>query len=571
MPASLTADPLGIAAVFSDGTAAEFTLDGLPCPELARDLLAGLAELVHPHGTVDAAGTVEQYVKAIRGMARALGGRSFTGGAAQLRRPQLAEYWMASSARREAATRRMLQGFAAAGGVLDTAVIELAEGRAYNARPSQRPLPPYRQSEWTRLHDLCQSVTADAYRAHTAALAAAARGDDPGVAGLSAGNLCWLLAHTGPSTIKDVGGCLGVSLDAANRSDLLKAAWDLFPHLDVTVAYVVLFGVYSGIVPDGIADLGVTGVDWAGDATILLSYVKGRTGAESLNLPRRAVRLLGQWLDHSQLLRGFLPAGQAGQLWIALSRRGRTAITAGPVDRGVVRPWVKRHELLDSGGRPLKLHRSRIRTTHEAMRDKSIWRGSNRATIDPNHSAQVEGDHYLTAAAPAQRQAVESIIEDAQQDMLRRAHPPMVLTDQDAAAFARDYPQLAGSLDLDDEMIGELAGGQRDVFTAACADQLSGLHGPKGKPCPARPWVCLLCPLAIFAPGHAGNLLKLKGFFSRQWQAMPSAEFMAVFGPYAQRVGEVLDRFDPAVVAAAAGQVADCDAELPLRPEEVTR
>src|SRR5207245_3605293 len=112
-----------------------------------------------------------------------------------------------------------------------------------------------------------------------------------------------------------------VSLDAANRSDLLKAAWDLFPHLDVTVACVVLFGVYSGIVPDGIADLGVTGVDWAGDATILLSYVKGRTGAESLNLPRRAVRLLGQWLDHSQLLRGFLPAGQAGQLWIGLSRQ----------------------------------------------------------------------------------------------------------------------------------------------------------------------------------------------------------------------------------------------------------
>jgi len=46
---------------------------------------------------------------------------------------------------------------------------------------------------------------------------------------------------------------------------------------------------------------------------------------------------------------------------------------------------------------------------------------------------------------------------------------------------------------------------------------------------------------------------------------------MAVFGPYAHRVDEVLDRFAPAVVDAAAGHVADDDGELPLRPEEPTR
>jgi len=109
------------------------------------------------------------------------------------------------------------------------------------------------------------------------------------------------------------------------------------------------------------------------------------------------------------------------------------------------------------------------------------------------------------------------------------------------------------------------------VFTAACADQLSGLHGPKGQPCPARPWVCLLCPLAIFAPRHAASLLRLKAFFSRQWQQMPAAQFMAVFGPYSQRIGQVLDRFDPAVLDQAARQVTDDDSGIPLRPEERTR
>ncbi|MGH3196948.1 MAG: hypothetical protein ACRDNT_13645 [Streptosporangiaceae bacterium] len=45
---------------------------------------------------------------------------------------------------------------------------------------------------------------------------------------------------------------------------------------------------------------------------------------------------------------------------------------------------------------------------------------------------------------------------------------------------------------------------------------------------------------------------------------------MAVFGPYSQRVGEILDRFDPAVLAAASCQVSGRDDELPLRPEEIT-
>src|ERR1700678_4842946 len=119
------------------------------------------------------------------------------------------------------------------------------------------------------------------------------------------------------------------------------------------------------------------------------------------------------------------------------------------------------------------------------MRDKSTWKGSGRAPIAPNHSPQVEGDHCLTAPTPAQRDALDAIIEDAQHDLARRAEPPAVITEESAAALADAYPQLVASPQLGDGMIGELAGGQRDVFTAACADQLSGMHAPQGKPCPA--------------------------------------------------------------------------------------
>lgn len=574
MPAEVTDDPLGLACVFSDGTAARFDLDGLPCPALARDLLTGLAELIHPHGTVDAAGSVRHYMQSIRHLTRALAPEGFTGGAADLRRAQVARYWMAASGPKEACTRRMLQGFQAAGGALDARLAELAAGRAFNPQRNHRQLPPYSETEWERLTWACRAITGESFAAHKRALAAAGRGRHPREHGWSEENLCWLLARIGPAGIVAFGQHLGCSDNVVRqRGGVLDASRDLFPGLDVVIAYRLLFGISSGIVPDGIDDLVTGDIDWAGDSTILLSYVKGRTAAESLTLPRPAVRLLEQWLAHSALLRSHADPAQRRQLWLRLGKPGGTEISAkaGPAGRVGIQRWVIRHGVTGDDGGPLKIHRSRIRTTHQSMRDKRTWAGRGRATIDPNHSPQVEGDHYLTATTPSQRQAAEAIVEDAQHDLLRRARPPVVVSGEDAAALARGYPQLVASLGLGDTVIAELAGGQRDVFTAACADQLSGLHGPPGKPCPARPWVCLLCPLAVFAPRHAANLLRLKAFFSRQWQQMPAAQFMAVFGPYSQRIGQVLDRFDPAVVARAAASVADRDDELPLRPEESTR
>jgi hypothetical protein len=468
----------------------------------------------------------------------------------------------------------MLQGFQAAGGTLDARLAELAAGRAYNPQRSHHQLPPYSEAEWQRLASACQVITSESYAAHKIALAAAGRGRHPREHGWSKDNLRWLLARTGPVGIVAFGEHLGCSDNVVRqRGGVLEASRDLFPALDVVIAYRLLFGIYSGIVPDGIDDLVTGDIDWAGDSVILLSYVKGRTSAESLNLPRQAVRLLEQWLAHSALLRSHAGPAQRRDLWLRLRKPGGTEISAkgGPASRIAVQRWIERHGVAGDDGRPLKIHRSRIRTTHLSMRDKRTWAGRGRATIDPNHSPEVEGDHYLTATTPSQRQAAEAIVEDAQHDLLRRARTPVVVCGEAAADLARSYPELVASLGLGDTVIAELTGGQRDVFTAACADQLSGLHGPAGKPCPARPWVCLLCPLAVFAPRHAPNLLRLKAFFSRQWRQMPAAQFMAVFGPYSQRVAEVLDRLDPAVVARAAAGVGDRDDEIPLRPEESTR
>jgi hypothetical protein len=572
MPAVLVEEPLGIRCVFSDGSSAAFSLDQLPNPRLARDLAAGLAELVHPHGSVDTAGSVSHYVWSLRKMVRVLAGQGFAGGAGDLRRGQAAQFWMAGPTHVEAMTRAMVEGFARSGGVLGEGVLELAAGRHFNIQPNRQPLPPYPEAEWSRLTGVCRRLADESYAAHRQALAWV-QGQRPADGGWTAENFCRLLGRTGPVSTPEFARVAGVTVNVFRKCGGMAVFHDavqaVFPHLDTLIAYRLLFGIYSGIVPDGIADLVVADVDWAGDSTVLLSYVKGRTAAESLSLPRPAVRLLEQWLAHSALLRSFVAAPECGKLWLGMSQPGNARLVRD-VDRVAIQRWVRRFAVLGEDGEPMKIHRARIRTTHQSMRDKNTWTGSARATIDPNHTPAVEGDHYLSATTPAQRHLVEAIVEDAQHDLLRRAHPPTVITEEDAAALAADYPQLAADLGLDDTVIAELVGGARDVFTAACGDQLCGLHGPAGKPCPARPWVCLLCPLAVFAPRHAVNLLRLKAFFSRQWRQMPAAQFMAVFGPYAARIGQVLDRFDPAALASASALVADTDDEIPLRPEELT-
>jgi len=572
VPATVVREPLGISCVFTDGGRWSWS-PGLDAnPRLGADLLTGLADLVHPHGRIDRRKTVQHYGYHARTMVTRLAEQGFTGDAAELTRAKLVGFWMAASYVVETATRAMLVSLDARTGVLRPDVRDLATGRRFNAPQRSSPLSPYSEGKWTRLGQACRNVINNAYAAHREASASAATGQDPRVGGWTEDNLVWLLRQLGPVSLTRVGEHVGLPLRAVlRRGGVADAAALLFPTTNVVFAYRLLFGIYTGIVPDGIDGLGLGDLDWAGNSTVLLGYVKGRTAKESLTLAPRGVRLLEQWLDHSALLRGFLSEADRTHLWPRFVPSRAELVLTEPVIHPGPRRWIQRNGVLGDDGQPLALHTHRIRTTFEVMRDRRSWFGSARATIDPNHSPQVEGDRYLSVATPAQRRAVEEVIVGAQADLIRKTRPPVVIDIDQVAHAAARLPQLLSGLKLDDAAVTELVGGTRDVFVAACADPLSGLHGPAGKPCPARPWVCLLCPLAVFTTRHAPNLLRLKAFFTRQGKQLSSAGFLADFGPYSLRIDEVLGCFDPAVLALAASQSSDTDEELPLRPEELTR
>lgn len=573
MPASVIDDPLAVHFLLRDGEQWTAELDGLPNPRLARDLARGLAENAHPHGGIGTRNTANFYAISLRQMVISLSADGFDGPASELTRAVLMRYWLTTWYDREIQTRMLLAGYDEVVGALRPEVRAYIAGNPIQKEQATRPHRAYTDAEWARLEAACRSVLSASRARHREAMALAARGAEPRIEGhVTDADIAWLLRREGPMAynpdfVVRMGGGQWNTKRCLRVQELRD---DLFPSTHTLIAFQTLFGMYSGIVPDGVDGLGVESLDWAGDTTILLSYVKGRTARESLNLPKRAVRLLEQWLELAAPLREFTDEALRASLWIAQDPRSRARVKGPPATGKPRQTFVQTLALRDDTGAALLIHRGRIRATYEEQLARRGWTG--RATIDPNHTARTEGDHYVTPTAPAQLDSVESIIEDGQSDLLRKALPPVVLTGEEAAAFVEGFPGAVERLGLDADAITALVGGERDVFTAACADQLAGLHGPAGKPCPARPWVCLLCPLAVFMPRHAGNLLRLESFFLRQFRQMPMEHFLRVFGPYADRLSsEILPKFTDAARAQGVRDVADDDTDLPLRPEELTR
>lgn len=566
MPARLVKAPLGVTCTFSKGRIRSLTITLAESYQgaLAEDLLNGLVSLVHPHGRVDSAGLVRDYVLSIRLMVDAFGGRT-PGGARDLTVAMLSEFWLSHSNRAERHTRAMLLGLEESGAGLRSEAQRFAEGRKFNRVSRSEPLAPYTEDEWAVLQARCQEIVDAAYADHRAALQELEAADGSALLEPTPAGVLRLLARNGPATTSEI--CMYFGIRNSVRQSALQVgptSVRLFPSVETAFAYRTLFAARSGIVPDGIEDLGLGDIDWAGDKTVLLNYFKGRTSRESNNLPKPAVTILRQWLKHSDFLRNFASPETRGALWIRC-RRGAPGLI-------ISRPMRNAEYLrLQSLRLPVRVSAPRVRTTFEALRDRSHWHGSDRATIDPNHSPQTEAERYVGKPTPKQRDLLDSVIEDGQGDMLKRARTPLrVVTAQDAAEASQQLPQVVADLQLDETVIAELVGAERDVFAASCVDIIAGVFGPKGKPCPARPWVCLACPLAVFAPRHAVNLLRLKGFFTEQWRQMPAGEFMRHFGYYSARVDEVIRRFEDGVIDCARRCLETEQGTLPLRPEETT-
>lgn len=155
--------------------------------------------------------------------------------------------------------------------------------------------------------------------------------------------------------------------------DARRACTALFPSASVVIAYQLLFGAYTGIVPDGIADLGVEDLEWAGDAAMLVSYLKGRTAEESVTVSPQVVRLVERWLQHSAVSRSFAAETDASELWLRHDYTHVGVWRTGPSFHDSIQRWVIRVGLKGTDGKPLRIHRHSIRASFESHRDRRAW------------------------------------------------------------------------------------------------------------------------------------------------------------------------------------------------------
>lgn len=571
MPGRVIADPLSVEFMLP-GEAASYVrrLDDLPNSELARDLAAGLAAATHPHGPIRTRSVAQQYVTTMRRMAFDFEKQRVGGGLSQLSPAALVRYWLECDYHRERRIRAVLRAYAAQGGHLDSAIIRHLDGRRINKAFKSRPNQPYSENEWQHLAVTLDAHIASAWARHQDTMQAAERGSDPRLHSVTADNLAWLLARLGPTGLRDLNDEHGLSVPAAVHAEVMRG---LFPDSMTAFAYNTAFAMRTGIVPDGIDSLTADSLRRTSDSTMIVSYRKGRTGGEALNLPRDAVRLIDKWMQHSALLRTHA-AALGEKVWIHIGSQRTWLVRTGPLiysrprSQSRRQAWVQSSGVTGDNGQPLAIHGGRVRATYHHRRDRSSWTG--RTTIDPNHSARVEGDHYLSSHTPAQLEAIDDIIEQSQTDLRRKAEKPIVFAAQDAASFAAEFPAMVEEAGLDADAIARLLSGEQDVFVAACANPTNSPHAPAGQLCPARPWVCLLCPLAAFSPRHLPNLLNLKDYFARQSQRMTTAQFIQIFGPYASRLDDdILPRFPASDIReAAAANSGGHSSQLALHLEE---
>lgn len=573
MPGRVIDDPLSVEFTLP-GDAAHYVrrLDDLPNRQLARDLAVGLAAATHPHGPIRTRSVAQQFVTTVRRMAFDLDKQHVNGGLSELTSSVLIRYWLACDYHRERRIRQVLRAYRDQGAQLDPAILRHLDGRRINKASKSQPNQPYTDGEWRRLTDALTDRITQAWSGHRDTVEAAAHGRDPRIYGVTLENLAWLLSRIGPAGLRDLQGDHGLTLCADLHAQVMVG---LYPDSLTAFAYNALFAMRTGIVPDGVDSLTIDSLHRTSGTTLLVSYRKGRSGGEALNVPRDAVRLLDRWMEHSALLRTHAGA-EAESVWLHIgaqrtwSARAGNLIFSEPRTQSRRRAWAQTAGVVGDDGGPLAVHGGRVRATYHHRRDRSSWTG--RTTIDPNHSARVEGDHYLSSHTPAQMDAIEGIIEQAQTDLRRKAEPAVIVTVDDAAGFAARFPALVQAAGLDNAAIGRLLSGEQDVFVASCANPTNSPHAPAGVLCPARPWVCLLCPLAAFSPRHLPNLLRLKDYFSTQSARMTAAQFMHIFGPYASRLDDdILPRFPAAAIAAAATPGHGTQASLLLNLEEATQ
>ena len=558
MPAEIVEVPLALRTRFPNGTATH-NFDGLPLVHLVRELLEGVVVMCSPNGAVKSRWTAFTMTANLRSASRALHCVGFTGGIGDLRSGHLLA--VCSKQDVETILRPTLRAYDELHpGRLHVSVRRFLDAPWLSGPRHSEPVPPYSKDEEEQIRERCKgSIIAVEQRVARAHGEAATGGPYTPATASSRAHLLWTLDQEGPLCLEEVGQRLGRSMyyyqsidDAQRPSRLARTLW---PSAVDLVPYRTLFGLETGIVPEGIANLRVDDLQRVNRREVIIRWEKQRGGG------RESDRFggVGEWspgriferaVEITAGPRRFAGRDEKPFLWIAIDA-GKSRMYR------IAHGMEAKYRWLESTGlstpeTPFELDWRRLRKTFYRRLDERFG-GAIPSVAGINQSERVAAERYLAVTQPTE--FLERVVEEAYADALRRvehAPRPTVLTAPDVERLSTDHAQAASELGVAEAESVRLLTGQRDVFACACKDYYNSPYGEPGSACPAAVWTCLFCALAVITPAKLPTLLRLCDHIDAQRREMPADEWTAMYGAtWHQLHANILPRYPEAVIQAA--------------------
>ena len=608
-------ESLRIVAEFTRERHSVHDYNGLPVKAVVHALAESHRFLLNTGGPINSPTTSHTYGDCIRRFVRWLDRRMFTGTLADVNVDMIAEYLRVGTRTRHgiSSMSHLICTYADLHpNMLDSAVLQyvrLAKHHRRSAAEDGPPIPPLTEGEARRLEQACKQRIDDLEKRIAYGKELILRGESEAAHGIvSSASIAWLLNEHGPMPIEEVGRFLGIRAttvykrwaqdNASSARTMYHVSSFIFPTSEDMGAFIILFGLATGLSPECIPEIDRADVKPIGNDRVRITYRKERArGKETETFSRKGRWSPGRLVERANLVteraRVFVEQGHEDRIW--LRRRlnghdGREKYIAAPAcyDHMSEHRFVAHAGILDDRGEPLAYDSRRLRKTWYNRQDKR-YSGSVHITAGINQSLSIAADHYLSASG--ETPAIVDAIEGTQHGNVRRARQAranahvvnvgeaVVQLGAQTKATTIDNAEMETLLQ-DPNKAGKRLGvtadkakmllqtQEGDVFMAICKAFYDSPFGKPGHACPVPPWICLLCPLAVITPTKLPTILAFLDFINDRFDAMISTEWVTRYGAVHRAITKnILPQFSPAVIAAARATAKD--AMLYIRPEEL--
>lgn len=585
--------PLTLVAIFPRSGRRIHAFSNFPCPRVVRQLAEAHLALLNTGGPIKSPDTSSVYATAIASFARWLHGQGFDGSLAELTGDTFHAFLRSSSdsARYPSNIKTLIRAYDARyPGSINPHVMHYAQSRELLMRaPTSSRLKPYSASEAQRIEEICKAAIVQLEERLKKGEELLARGADPVTHGITPENLVWLFARHGPIPERKIAEICG--LDRATIGKHLKRhsgptamtiralAALLYPTRPDMAAFMVLFGLQTGLSPESIPRLVCKDVVRLGEKKVRIRYRKQRSqGRQADTFSRTGSwspgQLIKRALRATKRARAFADAQDRDCVWLYMhyqgqNRSSRDLLVVAPdlYDDRRVGEFIAKAGILDDEGKPLDFDLRRLRKTWYARQDKK-WHGSVKMIAGVNQSQRVAADHYLDVGE--ETPAIRNAITETQHSLVRRAEQshPLVLSVADMQNLEQNPELAVGMADLTpDQVRGFVHSEEEDVFLATCTNFYNSPWGLPGEHCPAAVWNCLICRNAIITPSKLPRIVALLRFIDARFYELPREEWVRRFAAVSHAIlKDIKPKFSAAVWAAA--EAASMTERLYIPPEE---